>query len=63
MMLPADMALVQDKKFKQYVQEYAADHDLFFNDFAAAVLKLFELGVPSAEGTENHRCVFKNLDE
>ncbi|KAK1755309.1 cytochrome c peroxidase mitochondrial precursor [Echria macrotheca] len=59
MMLPADMALVQDKKFKQWVEKYAADNDLFFKDFSAVVLKLFELGVPFAEGTENQRWVFK----
>jgi cytochrome c peroxidase len=59
MMLPADMALVNDKAFKQYVQKYAKDNDAFFKDFSAAVLKLFELGVPFAEGTENERMAFK----
>lgn len=51
MMLPADMALVNDKKFKQYVVEYAKDADKFFADFSAVVTKLFELGVPFKEGT------------
>ncbi|KAK4116442.1 class II peroxidase [Canariomyces notabilis] len=59
MMLPADMALVQDKKFKEWVQKYAADNDLFFKDFSAVIVKLFELGVPFPEGTE--RWVFKTL--
>jgi len=59
MMLPADMALVQDKKFKQWVEKYAADNDLFFKDFSAVIVKLFELGVPFAEGSENQRWVFK----
>lgn len=45
MMLPADYALVQDKEFKKYVQEYAKDNDLFFADFAKAWTKLLELGV------------------
>ncbi len=62
MMLPADMALVQDKKFKAWVQKYAADNDLFFKDFSAVMVKLFELGVPFSEGTESQRFVFKNLD-
>ncbi len=59
MMLPADMAFIQDKKFKTYVQKYAADNDAWFKDFSAVLVKLFELGVPFAEGTENQRWVFK----
>ncbi|KAK9807871.1 hypothetical protein WJX72_011750 [[Myrmecia] bisecta] len=46
MMLPTDMVLVWDKKFKKHVQEYAKDQDKFFADFAAAFSKLLELGVP-----------------
>ena len=53
MMLPADFALVQDKKFKPWVEKYAGDNDLFFKDFSAVVVKLFELGVPFAEGTQS----------
>ena len=30
MMLPTDMALIQDKSFKPIVQEYAKDEDKFF---------------------------------
>lgn len=45
MMLPADLALVQDKKFKEWVVKYANDNDLFFKDFASAFEKLLELGV------------------
>ncbi|KAL2154855.1 hypothetical protein VTH82DRAFT_3531 [Thermothelomyces myriococcoides] len=60
MMLPADMSLVQDKKFKEWVQKYAADNDLFFRDFAAVITKLFELGVPFPENTE--RWVFKPVN-
>ena len=44
MMLPSDIALIQDKKFRKYVQMYAKDQALFFKDFQAAVAKLFELG-------------------
>ncbi|KAK0734056.1 heme peroxidase [Lasiosphaeria miniovina] len=60
MMLPADYALLQDKKFKSWVEKYAADNDLFFKDFAAVIVRLFELGVPFTEGTENRRWVFKS---
>lgn len=45
MMLPADMALIKDPKFKVWVEKYASDKDLFFNDFKAAFEKLIELGV------------------
>ncbi|KAL7824164.1 heme peroxidase [Trichoderma gracile] len=59
MMLPTDMVLVQDKAFKPWVEKYAADNELFFRDFSNVVLRLFELGVPFAEGTENNRWTFK----
>ena len=57
MMLPTDMALSQDKSFKKYVEQYAKDQDLFFKDFAGAVTKLFELGVPFAQDAQ--RMTFK----
>ncbi|TLD20271.1 hypothetical protein PspLS_08537 [Pyricularia sp. CBS 133598] len=63
MMLPADMCLIEDKKFKEWTKKYADDNDLFFKDFSAAVLKLFELGVPFAQGTENQRWTFKSTSE
>ena len=59
MMLPTDMALVSDKSFKQYVDKYAKDEELFFKDFAAVITKLFELGVPFAETTEQKPMIFK----
>lgn len=62
MMLPTDMALIKDKAFKQHVVEYAEDEQLFFKDFAAVITKLFELGVPFAEGSENNKMVFKNTN-
>lgn len=34
MMLPTDLALVQDDAFRPHVEAYAADKDLFFADFA-----------------------------
>nr|URD21180.1 cytochrome c peroxidase [Diaporthe liquidambaris] len=63
MMLPSDMALVQDKKFMPYVQKYAKDNDAFFKDFRDVVVRLFELGVPFAQGTENQRWEFKTSQE
>ncbi|EON96950.1 putative cytochrome c peroxidase protein [Phaeoacremonium minimum UCRPA7] len=62
MMLPADMALTQDKSFKKYVEAYAKDNDLFFKDFSNVIVKLFELGVPFSQ-SEDQRWVLKNLDE
>ncbi|KAF9950846.1 heme peroxidase [Mortierella alpina] len=44
MMLPADMAILKDKEFKKWVEIYAKDEKRFFDDFAAACAKLFELG-------------------
>ena len=46
MMLPSDMSLINDKKFKPWVEAYAKDQELFFKDFSAAFQKLEELGVP-----------------
>lgn len=45
MMLPADLALVQDPEFKKIVEIYAKNEAAFFADFAAAFSKLMELGV------------------
>ena len=45
MMLPSDMVLVQDPKFKTIVEIYAKDENAFFADFASAFSKLLELGV------------------
>ena len=44
MMLPSDLALVQDKQFRKYVQRYADDNAAFVKDFTAAYTKLTELG-------------------
>jgi cytochrome c peroxidase len=63
MMLPTDMALVKDDKFRAWVKKYAADSELWFEDFSAGLVKLFELGVPFEKGSEKQRWVFKTLDE
>ncbi len=34
------MALIEDAKFRVWVEKYAADQDLFFKDFAMAFGKL-----------------------
>jgi len=48
MMLPTDMALIDDPHFKRIVKDYADDEQLFFEDFSAAFSKLMELGVKFA---------------
>jgi len=45
MMLPGDLALVQDPEFKKWVEKYAEDEELWHADFAKAFKKLIELGV------------------
>ncbi|KAI9688494.1 MAG: heme peroxidase [Bathelium mastoideum] len=52
MMLPTDMALVQDDMFKPHVERYAKDEAVFFKEFSDAVCKLFELGVPFTVGED-----------
>eukprot|EP01108_Squamamoeba_japonica_P002039 TRINITY_DN193_c0_g1_i4.p2 TRINITY_DN193_c0_g1~~TRINITY_DN193_c0_g1_i4.p2 ORF type:complete len:350 (-),score=203.64 TRINITY_DN193_c0_g1_i4:60-1109(-) len=45
MMLPSDMAFLNDPSFRIWVERYAADEDLFFRDFSKAFNKLQENGV------------------
>ncbi|KAF8513112.1 cytochrome c peroxidase [Hysterangium stoloniferum] len=63
MMLPADYALIQDKKFKQWVKKYAADESVFFADFSKAFGKLLELGVPSSQWVSPEPWELKTVDE
>ena len=44
MMLPSDLALLDDASFKKYVELYAKDEKRFFADFSQAFQKLEELG-------------------
>ena len=44
MMLPSDIALIEDADFKKYVDVYAKSQKVFFEDFAAAFEKLETLG-------------------
>jgi cytochrome c peroxidase len=45
MMLPTDIALTQDKGFRQWVELYARDKEVFFEDFTKVFAKLVELGI------------------
>lgn len=45
MMLPTDMALIEDPKFKYYVEYFAKDEAAFFKEFSKAFKKLLEAGV------------------
>ena len=49
MMLPTDLALLQDENFAVWVHKYADDKELFFKDFAAVFAKLVELGITRDE--------------
>lgn len=46
MMLPTDMALRTDPEFRKWAEKYAADEQLFFDDFADAYARLLCLGCP-----------------
>ena len=46
MMLPTDMALKTDPAFRIWAEKYAADEQLFFEDFAEAYARLICLGCP-----------------
>ena len=45
MMLPTDMALIEDAAFVSWVRKYAKDKELFFEDFTRVFDKLMELGI------------------
>ncbi|CEP64460.1 cytochrome-c peroxidase LALA0_S11e04676g [Lachancea lanzarotensis] len=61
MMLPTDMALVQDPKYKKIVQEYAKNQDVFFSDFAKVFTKLIENGIEFPKNIK--ATTFKTLEE
>jgi len=50
MMLPSDIALIEDPAFRKVVEEYARDEKRFFKDFAAAFSRLLELGTKNLRG-------------
>lgn len=45
MLLPTDYALIEDPKFRKWVEKYAEDKELFYDHFSKAFAKLIELGV------------------
>jgi len=54
MMLPTDLALIQDSKMRPIVEEYAKNEKKFFDDFAKAWIKLQELGVSKFHGPRKY---------
>lgn len=62
MMLPSDMALIWDPVFKKYVEMYAKDEDLWFEDFAKAFKKLTENGVDFPEDSGWKKFMFWKSD-
>ncbi len=46
MMLPTDIALIEDPVFRAYVELYASNQAAFFKDFSNAYGKLLALGCP-----------------
>jgi hypothetical protein len=48
MMLPTDMALIEDEVFLAWVKKYAVDEEAFKADFATTFAKLLSLGCPAA---------------
>lgn len=48
MMLPADLALLEDPAFRKHVERYANDEVAFEKDFAKAFSKLLALGVENS---------------
>ncbi|KAI3900699.1 hypothetical protein MKW92_003333 [Papaver armeniacum] len=54
--LPTDKALLNDPKFRHYVQLYAKDENAFFRDYAASHKKLSELGfTPKSSSAAIHQ--------
>lgn len=65
MMLPTDMALVQDESFRKYVDLYAEDKEKFFEDFSAVFAKLIGAFAPYLyfERAEHHTELGVNREE
>ncbi|KAF5462971.1 hypothetical protein F2P56_018931 [Juglans regia] len=60
--LPTDKVLVEDPKFRSYVELYAKDEDAFFIDYAASHKKLSELGffIPPSSGLKRRTMLTKS---
>lgn len=50
MMLPTDLALIEDPEFKKWVEIYSNDEERFTKDFSKAFSRLQELGVAKFQG-------------
>lgn len=61
MMLPTDMALIQDKNYLPIVKEFANDQEAFFKEFASVFVKLIENGIDFPKDAPVYR--FKTLDD
>lgn len=61
MMLPTDMVLKTDEKFRKYCEEYAKDSDLCMKDFSSAFSRLLERGISFPASTE--KMEFQTLEE
>jgi catalase (peroxidase I) len=59
MMLPGDLAFIQDPAFRKWVEKYAADEALFYADFSKAFKKLIELGVAYPEEVKKEVAAIK----
>ena len=66
MMLPTDIALINDDKFRTYVELYAYDQNKFFEDFSKAFYKLQKNGCKN-DSVSDVKCNInfcnKNLDD
>jgi cytochrome c peroxidase len=52
-------AIAKSRTITDLDKRYAKDNEKFFKDFSNVILKLFELGVPFAETTDQARMTFK----
>ena len=59
MMLPSDMAIIQDAAMKTHVEMYAKNGAAFASDFASAFSRLLELGRKAEEGSKFITVTFK----
>jgi ankyrin repeat protein len=62
MMLPTDLALKTDPKFRVYAELYAKNEEAFFRDFAAAFGKLLTLGVDASQPAPRTEAEQASLD-
>jgi catalase (peroxidase I) len=54
MMLPTDIALIRDPKFREFVELYAKDQEAFFADFADSYARLLAQGTKCCPAMQMH---------